>query len=282
MATDDTLTYLYGVVRQADVRSVSLDGGDCGLVGVAGAAVRLDRVGELSAVVSAAPAADFADRELNERLSDLNWLASTARAHDAVVTALSERVTVLPLRLCTVLRGTERVRETLVARNAYFAELLSRLAGHVEYGVKVYVGEHADAPSAPASAPSAESDAGDEASSPGRAYLRQRRARLQGRSAARTRGVELAARIDRAVSTLVADRREHLPQDGRLSGTPGVNVGNAAYLVPRERQAMFQRLVSQVAAGRNEAWVEVTGPWAPYSFAVMTDEPAAADLAGAE
>ncbi|WP_199831215.1 GvpL/GvpF family gas vesicle protein, partial [Streptomyces noursei] len=64
----------------------------------------------------------------------------------------------------------------------------------------------------------------------------------------------------------------HRPQDARLSGVPGVNVLNAAYLVDRERSEEFVELVE--AASEPGVRVELTGPWAPYSFAGIADEEA--------
>jgi hypothetical protein len=41
---------------------------------------------------------------------------------------------------------------------------------------------------------------------------------------------------------------------------------NAAYLVERERVGEFAGLADRLAADETGIRVEVTGPWAPYSF----------------
>ncbi|MFV2120303.1 GvpL/GvpF family gas vesicle protein [Streptomyces sp. Act-28] len=67
----------------------------------------------------------------------------------------------------------------------------------------------------------------------------------------------------------------HPPQDPRLAGdTDGVNVLNAAYLVARERAEGFVSLVGG-ASEEEDVRVELTGPWAPYSFAGIAEEDAA-------
>lgn len=54
-----------------------------------------------------------------------------------------------------------------------------------------------------------------------------------------------------------------------------MNVLNAAYLVAREQAEGFVALVDR-ATGEEGVRVELTGPWAPYSFAGIAEEEEAA------
>lgn len=109
------------------------------LTGVAGDPPRLLVHHGLVAVVSHVPARDFAEGPLHTHLEDLDWLTGTSRAHHGVIDALTVVTTPLPLRLATVFRDDSGVRTMLEAREADFCRTLDRLAGRVEWGVKVYV-----------------------------------------------------------------------------------------------------------------------------------------------
>ncbi|HET9382023.1 MAG TPA: GvpL/GvpF family gas vesicle protein, partial [Streptomyces sp.] len=60
--------------------------------------------------------------------------------------------------------------------------------------------------------------------------------------------------------------RLHNPQNGALSGASGRNVLNAAYLVPRGVSEEFVELVDATKDDVPGMRVELTGPWAAYSF----------------
>jgi len=56
------------------------------------------------------------------------------------------------------------------------------------------------------------------------------------------------------------------PQSAALSGASGQNVLNAAYLVPRADSEEFVELVDREKDDAPGIRVELTGPWAAYSF----------------
>lgn len=68
------------------------------------------------------------------------------------------------------------------------------------------------------------------------------------------------------------ERARHRPQQGRLAQGAGENVANDAYLVPRPAAEEFRRRVLDTAGDLPGVRVEVTGPWAPYSFATPSEE----------
>ncbi|MEU5719263.1 GvpL/GvpF family gas vesicle protein [Streptomyces sp. NPDC020403] len=253
-----SLTYTYAVARDDG----SLGKAVSELVGVAGATVDLVRAeacDDLVAAVSQVPEQDFDEAVLRVRLEDLDWLESTARAHHRVVDALAARTTVLPLRLVTMYRDDERVRAMLRTRCGAFTARLEDLAAQVEWGVKIYVEEPAaDAPADP------DPGAG---LSPGRAYLSHRRAQRHAREDAYRHADEAAGRVESAASAYAVDRVRHRAQQGGLASEQGENLVNDAYLVPLRHAEDFRADVAQAANGLPGVRVEVTGPWAPYSFA---------------
>ncbi|NEA25057.1 GvpL/GvpF family gas vesicle protein, partial [Actinomadura bangladeshensis] len=77
---------------------------------------------------------------------------------------------------------------------------------------------------------------------------------------------EQAAAVHAELADHAVASRHHPPQDPRLSGRPGTQILNAAYLLDEEQVEGF--LAVTRAAGERLAGieVEVTGPWPPYSF----------------
>ncbi len=149
-------------------------------------------------------------------------------------------------------------------RQDLFLERLERLEGHVELGVKLYVTVAPDDPPPPAPSP-------DPALGPGRAYLRHRRAEQDTRDTAHRAAEQAAERIDATARTHAVERARHRIQEGELATGPGVNVRNDAYLVPADHADVFRTEATHATDGLPGVRVDVTGPWAPYSFATLSD-----------
>ncbi|MFF8942921.1 GvpL/GvpF family gas vesicle protein [Streptomyces sp. NPDC014864] len=230
------------------------------LTGVAGAPAKLLHHHGLVAVLSEVPERDFAEEPLRAHLEDLDWLAATARAHQGVIDALTAVVTPLPLRLATVFHDDSGVRSMIEAREEHFLRTLERLEGRVEWGVKVFLEEEARESAEPA--PKATS---------GRDYLRQRRQQTRAHESLWQKAERFAAHLHETLSAFAEDSRLHAPQNAALSGASGKNVLNAAYLVPRTHSEEFVELVDRTKDDVPGLRVELTGPWAAYSFAQDTD-----------
>ncbi|MET9085968.1 GvpL/GvpF family gas vesicle protein [Streptomyces sp. NPDC004237] len=199
--------------------------------GVGGTPPGLLRHHGLVAVVSTVPERDFAAEPLRARLADPDWLAATTRAHQGVVDALTTVTTPLPLGLATVFRDDSAVRVMMEAREAEFLRTLDRLDGRVEWGVTLYADPPEDTPgNAPRPAE------------------------------------EFARILHERLSRRAEDSRLHRPHDAPYSGPPGRNLLDAAYLVPRADSEEFVELVDRAKGEKQGIRVELTGPWAAYSF----------------
>lgn len=237
-----------------------------GLTGPDGSAVRTVCAAGLGALVCGVPAGLYDEEGLKAQLEDLERLEALARAHHGVVAAAGEHTTVLPMRLATVYLDDAGAEAMLTERAEEFDALLGRLEGHVEWGIKVYAdpGQAAAASRLPA-APSA--------GSPGRAYLQRRRQqRSTHRDTHRAAGA-VAERVADLAAGFATDRVAHRPQQGELASGPGENVVNDAYLVPAGRGEEFRAAIGAVAEDVPGVHVELTGPWAPYSFATPSAAP---------
>ncbi|MFF9909177.1 GvpL/GvpF family gas vesicle protein [Streptomyces sp. NPDC013457] len=270
----DGLTYVYAVAADTPALRASLDG----VQGISGVPVFLlggQRPGvdagtvqgggpdAVAFVASRVPADEFDEPTLKERFEDLEWLEGVARAHHEVVQAVGRHGTVLPLRMATVYQNDERARQALAAQRQAFAERLSLLRGSSEFGVKLYV-----CPAVPPEDGGNPADSPDASSlSPGKAYLRSRRAQHRARENRYEPAERAAARVEELASRFSTHRVRHPAQRGALAG-PEENVLNDAYLVPADQADEFRSTLAGAVEDIDGVRMEVTGPWAPYSFAM--------------
>ncbi|MFF5992719.1 GvpL/GvpF family gas vesicle protein [Prauserella flavalba] len=249
--------WLYAVARELDTDALA------GLRGVAGAPVYVVRDAGLAAVVSAVDLAEFGAEPLRRNLEDLDWLAVTARAHDAVVTTVGAAAqAAVPLRLATVCLGDDRVRDLLARRRPDLESALALLTGRTEWGVKAYADPEALASVNPAdtAGPSGKGGAGT-------AYLLRRKAQLSAREKAERNAAAHADRLHGELAALATAARRHPPQDPKLSGRKGWNVLNGAYLVDDAKADELAAAVDRLGAELEGVRLELTGPWPAYSFA---------------
>ncbi|WP_433240949.1 GvpL/GvpF family gas vesicle protein [Streptosporangium sp. CA-135522] len=256
----DAGTYVYAIAREEDCPRPE------GLTGVAGAPVRTVRRAGLVAYVSTVPLERFGEEPLRRSLEDLEWVEETARAHHRVVETVAEAAATAPVRLVTVYSDEEQVGDLLQRRYDDFTALLSQVAGRREWGVKAY----AERTSPATGVEDAAEDATAE-DSPGTAYLRRRRASLHDRQDAWRDAVAEAEHIHSRLAAIAVADRLHRPQDPSLSGRDEWMVLNGAYLVDVERGEEFAAALDALR-GRGID-LELTGPWAPYSFTALDPGP---------
>ncbi|MFJ5811570.1 GvpL/GvpF family gas vesicle protein [Streptomyces sp. NPDC093093] len=270
-----SLTYIYAVTQP----TVSLAKALTTLRGIAGASLRLlpptpeetsPDVGEAQLVFVAAdvPEHDFNETALKAHFEDLDWLEGVARTHHDIVQAVAAHATILPLRLATVYQDDHSARQALALGGPAFTESMNQLRDHTEYGVKIYLAAPTEPDLAPPPAEPRTPTAG-----PGKAYLRARRTQHHAREAVHQQAQHAAATIEAIAARHTTRRVRHAPQRGALTG-PEENVLNDAYLIPNDQADDFQTAIDDAAQGFPDLRVEVTGPWAPYSFVTLADAPA--------
>ncbi len=238
------------------------------LMGVApGSKVEVVVEGQLAMLVSEVPLSEYGDEELREHLEDIAWLERTARGHEAVQEAVLSRTALVPVRLCTIYHGIDRIRASLERNAEVFSRNLSSLTGTKEWGIKLFL----DSPSGPrpAAAPPAERRPDS-----GAAYLAGRQLERDQSALADQLCQQCAEQIREAVGAVASEERINPVQRREAHGREAEMILNAAYLVADERVAALRKTVSDL----QEQWpgqgllVELTGPWPPYNFVTESAE----------
>lgn len=218
--------------------------------------------GGLWAVAQPVPGPRFSEEALRRRLADPAELEACARAHHAVVTAAAAAGPVVPLPLATLFAGPDRAVRALAEQRERFLAALDRVAGRTEWAVKVHL--RSGAPSGAGRT--------DGAAATGRGagadYLSRVRSREHDRRARYDAALRAAREVyDTAASYAVAAVRRR-PHGTEITGRDAVQVLNAAFLVDDGRAGELAAAVRAFGgdAGAAGIHVEVSGPWAPYSF----------------
>jgi hypothetical protein len=246
-------TYLYCVVRAPGPLSVS--GAPPGLPG--GGPLRvLDVDGGLWLIASGAPLPEYGAEEIERRLQDLAWVSDRALAHEAVVEHFARAGTAVPLKLFTLFSSDERALAHIREDRERLERVLDRIAGCVEWGVRIRFDESRAREVLAA-------EAGQDGDGTGTSFLLRKK---REKEASRTLAARLRAEADTAFGELSqpaagAVRRDPAGPDGLLL--------DAAFLVPEARAADFEAAVERCAArlGTQACELTLTGPWPPYNFA---------------
>jgi hypothetical protein len=244
--------YLFTVTRELPADSLLT------AQGIDGAPLDVLRCGALQAVVCRVDLQEFGEEALRRNLEDLAWVETLARIHDDVVRAVAARSTVAPMRLVTVYRDDDGVREQVRSIHADLVAALDRVEGCHEWSVKLY----GTAMRAPESSP------GDEPTT-GVAFLQRKREQAAARRTAEDAAALLGRAVHDELSKLAVASRHLASQDARLSGRAEPMLHNGAYLVRDDVRNVFRFKAEAVAADLPNVSVEVKGPWPPYSFAVL-------------
>jgi hypothetical protein len=230
----------------------------------------------LAMLVSSVDAATYSPSEVESRVGQLKWLAPRAEAHDRVVTAAADALSVIPLPIFSLFRDDAAVRSALADRRDELQRVFDRLRGAREYTVRLYRDDAALASALATLSPRVK-ELEDSASraSPGQRYLLQRK--LEDERKAELRRV--SAEISRATFDVLAPLaraavREPLPAaitvaDAGSDAPTQPAILNASFLVEDARLKDFRRELSTIIADREPAGirVEFTGPWPAYHFA---------------
>jgi len=212
--------------------------------------------------VIASPAGNDADA-LQARFADAAATAELALAHNRILASLAPSLDIAPVALGAVvtLAGLPGL---LAQRRSALEAALARIAGCVEYGVKLFAPARGEAVS-PSPAPAADSG--------GRAYLQRLQQARQQRRAARQSLEEFEADV-RARCAALAQERVELAS---VAGPRGRPLLSLALLVARAHAGRFEDEAAALFEDAQQLGLslEASGPWPAYSFTTAEPEVAA-------
>jgi hypothetical protein len=258
-------TYVYCVVRAA--RQPAMADQLEPLPG-AGAPRVLPVAAKTWLVVANVPLKAFGQNALNKRLQDVDWMSRCGVAHQAVIESLLGSEAVVPMTLFTIFANDTRALAEAKKDAARLDASLERVAGRVEWVVRVLRGDASASAGAGAVADAGVGTAtAGAAPRSGREFLQ---AKVNQRQAARRAAEETSQAVHALMTALsdvaddVSDRTEALAA-GALGSTALLD---AAFLVARTAEPRFEqaaRRMAQPLADRGFR-ISVTGPWPCYSF----------------
>lgn len=220
----------------------------------------------IAAVSSEVALSEFGEESLQEHLADLQWLESNARRHEHILDRVREETTLVPMRLCTIYRDEQSVREMLAREYAFLADALKRLDGCTEWGLKIYVASDPSDGAVPAEA--ADEDAGVAEHGAGASYLMskglQERRREQSEEAVEGCCTAVHARL----TEVSVEAKFNPVQPRELTQRDEPMIFNGVYLVEDEVSDEFAATVESLRSevDRYGLELELTGPWPPYNF----------------
>ena len=211
------------------------------------AKVEAIRCGEYLCWVSRVAKAEFAD-QLNDRMQDLEWLATTGLRHQLVVAELSSHLSSLPTRFGTVFLTEESLAQHVTSRKRALGEAFQRVADADEWGIKVF------AVSTPKPTAVAKDASGSD-------YLK-RKAQLLRPSA----GKKLDADVQEFIGVLTKLGVASSAGGKASAGQPGL-VWHGSFLVRRKDRKKLELALNKYAARwKDTRRIDCSGPWPPYSF----------------
>jgi Gas vesicle synthesis protein GvpL/GvpF len=274
--------YLYGITRRGALATTPPERGNgargtaalaLDLGGDEGEPVQALACGALAAIVRRVPLAQFSEDALRARHDDTAWFAEMAHRHNQVIAAIHQQQTILPAKFGSIYDRAEDVQTAVAEAQGVLLAQLERVEGCDEWAVHVYAARPAIAQRVAATHPIIQQLRHDLATArPGRAYFLQH-----------TLDEERAAATDQALRELAQAAYEHLARGavaGRVTpparSTPDahgeIEILRAAFLVRRASAGPFLTALRSCVEGRDGLHGDYSGPWAPYSFAVPTEE----------
>ena len=257
----DHVYYAYAVVPPRTPTEVAPPGIDERPVELVGDA-------HIAALVSRLDAATYG-QEIDQRLSDVAWIAPRATAHDAVLTWASDLGAVIPLPLLSLFRSTDAVRAMLDKRRDELTALLEHVSRGREFGVRIFRLDEEVRRSLSSYSPRVAALEADVAAAPtpGQGFLLGRKLDQLRKDEVRRVAADVATAAFNDLSARSIEAVEDpLPKTG--PERVGSAVLNAFFLVSHDRVDEFRAVVTDFVRTHDHRGfrVEFTGPWPPYHF----------------
>ena len=225
---------------------------------------------DLAAFVTPVDDIDFSQGVIDARAKDVEWLGAIGYRHQNVMHALMHGGTIIPLRAFTLFASDESLRRHLETERARLTKLLDRLDGKQEWTLRVEFDPQlwSEALVRRVDSLRALSDEIDAASA-GKAFLLRKKLDDEKKRASKEAEQQVMVKIERTVMDKLACDTVAETRQQRSGAFPQINV-----LLERDEEARLEELRDELAAryARDGVTLALTGPWPPYTFAVITDD----------
>lgn len=180
-------------------------------------------------------------------------------AHERVNELVMRENTVIPMAFGTVFKTREDILELLRSAYQAFRDVLVKMQGKLEFGLKVLWDPEAVIREVERDDESIRRLKKDISSQRGSTYF----ARMQ---YGRLVDAQLQERSERYVSQIFTALREVSVASRNNKPIGDRMIMNAAFLVPREQEGAFDAKVKEIGAQLDHLTFRYTGPWPPYNF----------------
>lgn len=258
------ILYVYAIARDGHPlpeRVEAIDGSDV---------IDVVTAGELAAFITAVDDVDFSQGVIDARAKDVEWLGAIGYRHQSVMNALMRGGTIIPLRAFTLFASDESLRRHLENERAQLGKLLERLDGKQEWTLRIEFDPELWSEALVRRVDSLRALSDQIASaSEGKAFLLRKKLDDEKKKASREAEQQVMSEVERDVlAKLTCDTVAETRQQ-RSGAFPQINV-----LIDRDEEARLEELRDELARryAAEGVTLALTGPWPPYTFAVISDE----------
>ena len=249
--------YVYAITRNSVMPDTDAVDGSRHFGGVCGE--------KICAVYTAVDEHAYSQEVIDRRAGDLEWLGAIGYRHQAVIAALMEQTTAIPLRAFTMFSSETALFEHLNANAEFLNKTLDRLDGKREYTLRIEIDPEHWSNALVKRVDSLRALAAEiDAASSGKAFLLRKKLDEEKKRASREAEQQLVSEVESEViakltNDVVAESRQQ-----REGAFLQINV-----LINRDEESRLHELHSSLADryASDGVTLAITGPWPPYTFA---------------
>jgi len=221
--------------------------------------------GPLAAFCTPVDLREYAQAAVDSHARDLDWLGAIGYRHQAVMQALMNGGTVIPLRAFSLFGSRQMVEAQLRSGREQFAKVLQRLDGKQEWTLRIEFDPQRWNEALTSRVGSLRAIAEEmSSSSQGKAFLLKKKLDEERKRASREAETQVVAEIEKEVLQRLSCDTVSESRQQRDGAFPQINV-----LIDRDEESRLQELHASLndRYASDGVTLAMSGPWPPYTFA---------------
>lgn len=218
---------------------------------------------------------EYAEENLKKNVSDIQWLEINAREHVGIINSIMEFSSVVPFKFGTIFQSDESLQKFITDYSDSLDQNFRIIDGKEEWTVKVYCNRQHLCNQIDELSPEAASlEQQIMDSSPGKAFILKRK---------KTELIENEMdRLCKKSGQEFYDTFNNLSEATNLNnllpkeftGRADSMILNATFLVKKEKVSAFTKTSEtlQIKNKNSGFFIEMTGPWPPFSFILIKEK----------